>query len=37
MLYSMKAAKTNTRHVAIQTSLAFVNDPAGELLAKVEL
>ena len=27
--YSMNAPKTKTRHVAIQTSMALVNDPAG--------
>jgi len=25
----MNAPKTKTRHVAIQTSIAFVNEPAG--------
>jgi len=32
--YSMNAPNTNTRHVAIQTSIAFVNEPAGILRSR---
>lgn len=37
MEYSMNAPKTKTRQVAIQTSMAFVKDPAGMLLSRPEL
>lgn len=35
--YSMNAPNTKTRHVAIHTSIAFVNDPAGMLRSNPEL